>query len=154
SVLDLLAHLTQDLLEALVAGALFDHPERVGDRDAGTHERGHLAREVHDLLPWHPLGRELELVEAAPLLEPLDLEVAQQQLVAQPFLARRVGCLFYLDAVGTGGDVLEGRHPCSPRGRTRCAAPRQSSSCPASRAELPVRAASASLARQRACAAR
>ena len=69
TVLDLLAHLAEDLLEALVARALLDDLERVGDRDAGAHERRHLAREVHDLLLRDALRRELELVEALALLE-------------------------------------------------------------------------------------
>ena len=117
TVVDLLAHRREDLPEALVRRPFLDHFERFGDRDARAHERGHLPREVHDLLLRDALRRELELVEALLLLDLLHLEVAHQQLVAERVLAGRLECVLDLGAVGTDGDVAIGGHGrCSSAG--------------------------------------
>src|SRR5207248_7436656 len=121
----------------------------VGDRDARTHERGYLAREVYDLLLRDALRRELELVELLHLLDRPDLEVAHQELVAQRVLARRLECILDLGPVGADGDEAIGGHGIEPpqqvTARRRCAGPRRWSACSGSPAGWPGLAGSSGL---------
>src|SRR4029079_9724222 len=80
-----------------------------------AHERGHLPGEVHDLLARHALRRQLELVEGLLDLDLLDLEVAQEELVPERVLARRLQLLLDLVPIGTDGDVAIRGHDALPQ---------------------------------------